>query len=136
MLLFFAAVLFSCGRDIRNREQVEAAIKQRLETHSGLDMKNLDMSTTDLSFDKNRAYATVAFHPKGDTSLNSSMAMKYTLEDQHGKWVVVHVGDGSGHSMSGHAGMDQSNLPPGHPPIGDGQQAGQSQQPNQDRNTQ
>lgn len=121
--MFVVSVLASCGPNIRNREQVEAAIRQRLETHSGLDMNSLEMSTTDVSFDKNLAYATVAFHPKGDSNLNSGMMMKYTLEDQHGKWVVIHVSDAHGHSLSGHAGMAGSTLPPGHPPIDNGQPA-------------
>ena len=129
VLVFCLASLFvSCGPNMHSREKVEAAIRARLQAHAGLDLNQLDMSTTDLKFDKNLAYATVAFNPKGDTNLNSGMVMKYTLEDQHGKWVVIHVGDTQGHAMPSQAGMDGNTLPPGHPPI--------NNQPNQDRNSQ
>lgn len=85
--------------------------------HSGLDMNQLDVTTTAVSFEKNMAYATVAFHPKNDPAVNSGMTMKYTLEEKSGKWVVVKVGDGQGHGMDGHVGMSGGTLPPGHPQV-------------------
>lgn len=124
VLLLFLAI--SCGPNMHSRDKVEAAIRQRLQAHSGLDLNQLDMSTTDVRFEKNLAYATVAFHPKGDTNLNSGMVMKYTLEDQHGKWVVINVGDAQGHMMSGHPGANGQDLPPGHPPINNNQQSNQN----------
>jgi hypothetical protein len=96
---------------------VQKAITDRLEAHSGLDLKALDVTTTSVSFEKNKAYATVAFHPKGDPSVNSGMTVKYTLEEQGGKWVVVNVGDSQGHGLAGHDAMEGSSLPPGHPPV-------------------
>lgn len=89
----------------------------RLETSSGLDMKSLDVNTTSVRFDKNMAYATVAFHPKGDASVESGMVMKYTLEDRDGKWVVVNVADSQGHGFAGHGAASGTPLPPGHPPV-------------------
>lgn len=103
---------------MRSKDKVQAAIVSRLETRSGLDMKSLDVTTTDVSFDKNMAYATVAFHPKGDPAVNSGMVMKYTLEQRDGKWQVVKVGDSSGHSLAGHGASGGSELPPGHPSVG------------------
>ena len=102
---------------MHNKEQVEQAIADRLQSHSGLDLKQLDMTTTSVSFENNKAYATVAFHPKGDPAVNSGMTMKYTLQEQGGKWVVVSVGDGQGHGMPGQGGMDGTRLPPGHPQL-------------------
>ncbi|MBV8830359.1 MAG: hypothetical protein JO108_14135 [Acidobacteriaceae bacterium] len=93
----------------------------RLQSHSGLDLKDLDVTTSSVSFDKNKAYATVAFHPKGDSDVRSGMVMKYTLERRNGKWVVVGVGDSQGHSMANSLGGG-SQLPPGHPPVRQGQQ--------------
>src|ERR1700759_1168799 len=77
--LFFLCFAFmaACRRDDRSKEKVEQAILDRLQNHSGLDLKTLDVATTAVSFDKNLAYATVSFHPKGDTSLASEMVMKY-----------------------------------------------------------
>jgi hypothetical protein len=100
---------------MRSREKVQEAIVERLETKSGLDLKTIDVTATAVSFEKNLAYATVAFHPKGDPSVNSGMVMKYTLEERDGKWAVVKVGDSQGHSLSKQSPADQ--LPPGHPAL-------------------
>lgn len=112
-----AVFLASCGNSLRNKEKVQQAIINRLQTRSGLDLKALDITTTDVSFDKNMAYATVAFHPKDNPSVDSGMTMKYTLEARDGKWVVVNVGDSQGHGMTGQPPASGAPLPPGHPPI-------------------
>ena len=90
---------------------------QRLRTSTGLDVNSLDVTTTSISFDKNKAFATVAFHPKGDPILNSGMTMRYTLEARGAKWVVVGVGDSQGHGLVGGMPSGSDNLPPGHPPV-------------------
>jgi len=120
LLPLFAAmiVVAQCGSNIRSKEKVQEAILKRLETRSGLDLKSLDVATTSVSFDKNVAYATVAFHPKGDSNLKSGMVMTYTLEDRGGKWVVVRVGGSHGRNVEGPV-SGASNLPPGHPPVED-----------------
>ena len=110
-------VLAGCGRDIRSKEKVQEAILERLQTRSGLDLKSLDVTTTSVSFEKNLAYASVAFHPKGDSNVSSGMLMKYTLENRDGKWVVIKVGDSQGHSAMGRTDSGGEGLPPGHPPI-------------------
>jgi hypothetical protein len=123
LLCVSITALTACADRLHNKEQVQKAIVERLRTHSGLDMNELDVTTTTVSFEKNMAYATVAFHPKNDPAVNSGMTMKYTLEEQSGKWVVVKVGDGQGHGMPGHAGMNGGGgisggtLPPGHPQV-------------------
>ena len=126
-LLATAAVLTSCGNSIRNKDKVQQAIVNRLQTRSGLDLNSLDVTTTAVSFDKNMAYATVAFHPKGDPNVNSGMVMKYTLEARDGKWVVVNVADSQGHGMSGHPSAGGDQLPPGRPPIDSGNPHASSQ---------
>ena len=100
---------------MRSKDKIQAAILDRLQSRSGLDLKSLDVNTTSVSFDKNMAYATVAFHPKGDTSVNHGMAMKYTLEDRDGKWVVVNVSTPNGMNLNHPQNTDQ--LPPGHPRV-------------------
>jgi hypothetical protein len=117
-------VLASCGDGLQSRDKVQAAIVERLQRSSGLDLKSLDVNTTSVTFDKNLAYATVNFHPKGDPSVNSGMTMKYTLEKRDGKWAVVTVADSQGHGMTGHGRPGSGSLPPGHPPM-DGTAAGQ-----------
>jgi hypothetical protein len=110
-------VLAACGDRLNSREKVQEAIMQRLEQSSGLNLKSLDVTTTSVTFDKNLAYATVAFHPKDDPSVNSGMSMKYTLEKRDGKWVVVGVADSQGHGLAGRPPAGAEDLPPGHPPV-------------------
>lgn len=121
-ILFFCFVfLAACRRDNHDKQKVEQAILDRLQNRTGLDLKTLDVATTAVSFEKNLAYATVSFHPKGDSRLASEMVMKYTLEDKNGKWVVLSVGDSQGHAMSHGQGAvaGSAQLPPGHPQLGD-----------------
>jgi hypothetical protein len=117
VLCITIVTLTGCSDRLRTKDEVQKAIVNRLETRSGLDLKQLDVTTTSVSFEKNKAYATVAFHPKNDPAVNSGMTMKYTLEEQGGKWVVVNVGDTQGHGMPGHGGMSGGSLPPGHPQV-------------------
>jgi hypothetical protein len=116
-LLVAIIFLAACGPNIKSKEKVQEAILNRLETNSGLDLKRLDVTTTSVSFDKNMAYATVAFHQKGDSSLRSGMVMTYTLQNRGGKWAVVNVADSHGRSMRGEAPSAAGELPPGHPPL-------------------
>jgi hypothetical protein len=116
--LFLAiVVLASCRNENRNRNAVQEAILHRLQASTGLDLKSLDVTTASVSFEKNLAYATVAFHPKNDPSITGGMTMKYTLEERNGKWVVVNVADSQGHGLGGHGASGASQLPAGHPPI-------------------
>jgi hypothetical protein len=110
-------LLAGCGNSMKSKQKVQDAIISRLQSRSGLDLNSLDITTTAVSFDKNMAYATVAFHPKGDTRVNSSMVMKYTLQQRDGKWVVVNVSDSQGHGMAGGHPSGSGQLPPGHPPV-------------------
>lgn len=110
-------VVAGCGNGVRSKEKVQQAILERLQTRSGLDLNSLDVTTTSVSFEKNLAYATVAFHPKGDSRVNSGMVMKYTLEDRDNKWVVIKVGDAQGHARMGGTGEGADQLPPGHPAV-------------------
>jgi hypothetical protein len=111
-------VLGACNNGLKTKEKVQAAIVDRLQNHSGLDLKSVDVSTTNVTFENNIAYATVSFHPKDDPSVNGGMSMRYTLEARDGKWQVTKVGDSAGHATSNaaQAGAHDS-LPPGHPAV-------------------
>ena len=102
---------------MKSREKVQQAILSRLQEHSGLDLKNLDVNTTAVTFEKNMAYATVFFHPNNDSKLDGGMTMKYTLTSRDGKWVVVNVADSQGHGVAGKPPAGSADLPPGHPPL-------------------
>src|SRR5580704_12015796 len=92
-------LLTACGNSLKSKEKVQVAILDRLQAHSGLDLKSMDVTTTNVSFERNLAYATVSFHPKDDPNLKAGMSMTYTLEARDGKWVVTKVGDSAGHSL-------------------------------------
>ncbi len=98
--LLCVLVLAGCSNDLKTKEKVQAAVLERLQNHSGLDLKSMDVTTTNVSFQDNMAYATVSFHPKDDPTVNGGMSMKYTLEARDGKWVVTKVGDSAGHAMT------------------------------------
>ena len=115
--IFVIGLFGSCQSRIKTKEKVQQAIVDRLQTRSGLDMNSLTVTTTSVTFDKNKAYATVAFHPKGDARVNSDMVMRYSLEARDGNWVVVNVGDSQGHSLGQPAAQKRGDLPPGHPPV-------------------
>jgi hypothetical protein len=127
MLLFAVMILsLGCEKNIRTKENVQAAILDRLRSRSGLDLQSLDITTTSLSFSRNMAYATVAFHPKDNPDVHSAMLIKYTLEARDGKWVVVTVGDTQGRGIGGQAPSASDQLPPGHPPIAPSPQRGET----------
>ncbi len=120
--LLCVLALAGCSNDLKTKEKVQAAVMDRLQNHSGLDLKSMDVTTTNVSFKDNIAYATVSFHPKDDPTVNGGMSMKYTLEARDGKWVVTKVGDSAGHAMtSPMPGGTGSGLPPGHPSVAQGQ---------------
>lgn len=110
---------------MKSKEKVQAAILEHVGNKTGLDLNSLDVTTTSVSFDKNMAYATVAFHPKGDTALNHGMTMKYALENRSGKWVVVGRGNSQGSGLTGQS-AGGTGLPPGHPPLDGAGPAGAS----------
>jgi hypothetical protein len=108
---------------MKTKEKVQAAIEERIKSRPGLDLKNIDIAITDVTFEKNLAHATVSFHPKGDANLSSGMSMKYTLEAREGKWVVTKTGMSGDHAGTmnpaqgdGAAGA----LPAGHPSVNPG----------------
>lgn len=119
-LLPVVLLLFSgCGDRLRNKDLVQQAVIKRLQSHSGLDLNVIDVTTTNVTFDKNMAYATVSFHPKGDPGVNSGVVMKYTLQEKDGQWQVTNVGDSHGAPLGGgHMGAGgPGQLPPGHPGV-------------------
>jgi hypothetical protein len=115
-ILPVAFLLLGCQNSTQSKEKVQAAIMDRIQNKTGLDLKGLDVTMTSVSFEKNVAHATVAFHPKGDSSVSHGMEMKYTLEQRDGQWQVVNVSDPHGNPARSPSGMG-GQLPPGHPSV-------------------
>jgi hypothetical protein len=109
------SVLAACGRNIENKEQVRADVLDHLAKNTGLDLKALDVDINNVVFEKNQAKATVAFRPKGVSSINDGMVMVYTLQPKNGHWVVVGRADSQGYGFG--ASPADPGLPPGHPSV-------------------
>jgi hypothetical protein len=99
-----------------------------LSSRTDLNMSQMQVDVTSVSFRQNEADATVAFRPKGGGP-QAGMQLRYTLERKGNRWVVK--GKGSGHGagqMPGgmgrmpQAGQQQggAQMPPDHPPMGGG----------------
>jgi hypothetical protein len=125
-LTLLLGLLAGCGSDIKTKEHVQSDLKTHLEK-VGLDVNRLDVSVTEVAFDKNTARATVTFSPKGATNIHDGIMMHYTLEAKDGHWVVVGRADSQGHGM----GAANPTLPADHPPLGPGTPFGDPQMPKQ-----
>jgi hypothetical protein len=115
-------LLTGCESEQQKKEKIQQAILDRLQSHSGLDLKALEVTTTAVTFEKKKAFATVSFHQKDDPIVNSGMVMKYTLEERDGKWQVTGIGNSQGAGgtalPSGHPPTVGTDLPSGHPSVG------------------
>ena len=94
------------------------------QTQTGLDLKTMDVTVTEMRFEKDSARATVAFRIK---NTDAGMNMSYTLDRKGDKWVVRPRQDSDnphGSSIPGAvvpgSGVlpDDGALPPGHPAVG------------------
>jgi hypothetical protein len=130
VLLFAGILLLGCGnREMQNESAVRQGVLDYLSRRSDLNLNSMQVDVTSVSFRQDEADAVVSFRPKG--SGGSGMQMRYTLERKGNQWVVK----GKGRAQTGQAphGMGQmpggagqmpgampqgSELPPGHPPVG------------------
>jgi hypothetical protein len=132
-VLCAALVICSCSKDIKNNDAVREGVVDYLTKRTGqtgLDMKLMDVSVTNVAYNNNEATATVTFKPKAGGS--EGMSMNYVLERQGSKWVVkgrkesggsAH-GAGMGGTMPGMqapggamGGGQAPAMPPNHPPV-------------------
>ncbi|WP_155121146.1 hypothetical protein [Bryobacter aggregatus] len=109
-LCVFTLLTQSCAKDINNKEAVKEAVLKRLESVSGLNLANMDVDITSVSFSGNSADAKVAFKAKG--SGEAMLNMSYKLERKGDLWEVKSSSGGMGGA---------SQLPAGHPPAAGGQ---------------
>jgi hypothetical protein len=138
-LLPVAAVLFlaSCAKDIQNSEAVRQGVVDYLKQRSGeigINMDNIDVTVTNLSFEKDVARASVSFSAKGGPP-NGGMSMSYVLDRKGDKWAVRGRQTSSGNPHGGGQALPGTQplpggvgapgdqpvgqpLPPGHPSVG------------------
>ena len=123
----------ACNRATENKDAVREGVMEHLNKNSGLDLKSMDVTVGDVTFQGNEATASVSFKPK--SSPEAGMSMNYKLERRGAKWVVQpKATSGAGHSTGmpdapppdpgAHApgstpppAAAGEALPPGHPPV-------------------
>jgi len=125
LLLFLAIALAACSRNIQNKEAIEKAIWEYLNSKSaqtGLDMNAMTIEVTSMSFEKDSARAGVNFKLK---SGDGGMKMEYALDRKGDQWVVrglTGIGEGphvpgSTAKAPGSSNPDAPALPPNHPKL-------------------
>lgn len=97
--LLLILCLSACNRGVKNDEAVRQGVMDRL-SKVGMNVAAMDVKISAVQFSGNQADATVSINPKGNSG--AGMSMKYHLEQQGAKWVVVgHQGAGAGANPHG-----------------------------------
>lgn len=132
LLLLAVAFLFlaSCAKDIQTTEAVRQGVVDYLQQRSkeiGIDMNNIDVKVTSVSFEKDVARAAISFEPKGGPG-GRGMSMNYVLDRKGDKWAVrgrqsnpasPHGGAlPGGQTTPGDQATPGGQLPSGHPGVG------------------
>jgi hypothetical protein len=110
-----ALMLFCCGKRIDTPEAVQASIVK--DVGKKVDVNNMNVSVTSVSFRGNEADAVVLFTAKG-ADASSGFSMHYALEKRGGDWAVKSrsMADVSRHA-GGASAVPSDQLPPGHPAL-------------------
>jgi hypothetical protein len=125
-IAFAAGLLLmaGCNRSAENPEAVRTAILDYLATERKLNVANMQVDVTALTFRQNEADASVSIGTKG-ASGGPGMTMNYTLEKKGNGWVVKGKGQSSGtpHGASGvmpgaMPGAAPGAMPSSHPDVG------------------
>ncbi len=125
------AVTTLAGCASRNIDSIDA-VKQGVlrDISKNINVAAMDVNVVSVSFRDKEADAVVAFAPKGGTAAQG-LTMNYTMERQGDGWHIksraglqqhaaqAPAGATQGAMPEGHGGGDPSQLPPGHPPLGD-----------------
>lgn len=116
-------LLAACSRGVQNEAAVRQGVIDYLSSKGDLNMSQMQVDVSSVSFRQDEADATVSIRPKGGAA-DQGMQMRYTLERKGNRWVVKGKGAGPHSQMPGPAqGMGQpaapgGQLPPGHPSVG------------------
>jgi hypothetical protein len=127
--MLVSCALSGCNRANQSQEAIRAGVIEYVATK--VNVGAMDVDVTSIDFKGKEADATVVFRAKGADPA-SGLQMRYTLEQQSGKWVVKDKAQagGSPHGApmnpggepaSPHGNPDAGQLPAGHPPLGSGE---------------
>lgn len=127
-LLVTLAVAFCALTGCNRASQSQEAIRQGVIDYvsSRVNVGAMDVSVISIDFKGKTADALVEFKAKGSQA-GGGLQMRYTLEQQSGKWVVKDKAQaggaphGAGAAPGAGGGMGSGELPPGHPPLDPGE---------------
>ena len=105
-----------CNRGAENPEAVRTAILDYLATERKLNVANMQVDVTALTFRQNEADASVSIGTKGGSG-GPGMTMNYTLEKKGNVWAVKGRSDNGG-TPHGAMGQMPGGVPPDHPDMG------------------
>lgn len=111
--MFIAA----CSRNLQSEAAVRQGVIDYLSSRTDLNISQMQVDISSVSFRQNEADVVVSFRPKGG-SADAGMQMRYTLNLQGNRWVVKGKGSGPHSQTSGPEQRTEGQLPPGHPPMG------------------
>ncbi|MDQ6677543.1 MAG: hypothetical protein M3Z09_09635 [Acidobacteriota bacterium] len=81
-----ALSLAGCAKNIDNKEAVQEGVRKGVAKR-GIDVNQMDVNVTAVSFHGNTADATVAFAPKG-TPASNGVTFNYQLEHVKDEWII------------------------------------------------
>ena len=115
MPLVLMAASLACNRAPENKEAVREGVIEHLNKNTGLDLKSMDVAVDNVTFQGNRATASVSFKPK--SSPDAGMTMNYSLERNGKKWVVQKTAGGHGGGSAMPSPVPERFLPDILPPV-------------------
>jgi hypothetical protein len=122
------AALGACSsRNVDSLEAVKSGVIHDISASKNINVAAMDVNVVSVSFRDKEADAVVSFAPKGGTAAQG-LTMSYTMERKGAEWHIKSRGAAlQQHAsqapapMQGDAAGGQSQLPPGHPPMTDGE---------------
>jgi hypothetical protein len=114
--LLLTLCLAGCNRSSQSKDAVRQGIVDHLQARQ-FNMAKMDLDLTSVQFNGAHADATVSVYAKGTTAAQG-MSMKYQLEQQGGKWVVVGRNDAGGAPHGGAVATPGGAMPGAESPHG------------------
>ncbi len=109
-LLLTIVLLTGCNRSAQNNDAVKQGVLEHLKGRQ-FSMDTMTVDVTAVQFNGAKADATVTITPKGGSAAQG-MSIKYQLEQQSGKWVVVNRENPGGAPHAGAEVAPADSMPP------------------------
>jgi hypothetical protein len=109
--------LGGCSQNLNTKEAVRQGVIDHLAKRKNLDLNlsQMDVDISSVTFRSNEADAVVSFRPKGSPS--GGMQMNYTLERSGNQWKVKAKADNGANPHGAPPAGAMPEMPSGHPPM-------------------